>query len=119
MTGPTNPDGTSPVFGSAWSSASYSKTGAGTTGFNNGNDDGIRYASGFRWCVRFSETNGDLDSIIVDGRRLEGPGVNVASEEDVGGYERLRGNFALAFVEHRCRPGQFCDTMRQIGRAHV
>ena len=97
MKGPLDPKGTAAVFASTWSFASYSKSGPGVTGFNDGNDDGIRYGSGFRWCIEFLETRGDLEALTVNGNRLEGPGVTVASEEDIGGHEDIRGHFTLGF----------------------
>jgi len=64
----------------------------------NGNDNGHRYQGGYRWCIEFRNVTGDLDTVVVDGSRLEGAGVSVASEEKISGYERLAGSFVLTFA---------------------
>ena len=62
-----------------------------------GNDDGHRYQSGYRWCVEFVNVTGDIDTLSINGSRLEGAGVSVASEEQNAGYERLGGSYLLQF----------------------
>ena len=63
----------------------------------NGNDDNVRYQSGHRWCIEFVNVTGDIATINIDGSRLEGDGISVASEEQIAGHERLSGSFQLSF----------------------
>jgi hypothetical protein len=69
------------------------------TGFygDDGNDDGIRYQGGHRWCIEFINVTGDIETVNIDSSRLEGAGVSAASEEQIAGHERLDGTFVLTF----------------------
>ena len=66
---------------------------------SNGNDDGIRCKS-VSLCVDFLG-EGDIDVIAIDGERLEGPRISVASEEDIGGFEPIRGHFSISFYDSK------------------
>ena len=64
---------------------------------SSSNDDHLRYQGGYRWCINFFNVPGDIDAVTIDGSKLEGAGVSVASEEEIAGHERLAGSFVLTF----------------------